>query len=599
MYRFIAVAAGAATIASAGSQPSSGYSSKSGGRYGSNSGRYSKPQVTFEPAYQIIDPSYSTNIFTRYQTCLTTKCSALPTAYSSASYEDSLGTIAAYTSCVTSCAAAEALETVHDFQTLLGQVLEIGSSQLTSVRKHLSGQDSSFDPIAERVHIGESCCLPTDYFVEWSRILIPVEVDRLKKHEDPISEPSSYSYGSKGYKSDDGYGGYDDDESALLEEVVPGDFSPTYMISAQEYLAYCTDKQNNPVEVKPKETWVGNVVCDDGTFTQYLHFLQANIGHLILAPDCDYKAPDHACCESKASNPRAATFSVDVCVATEAEKNGKTETLSVPLVKPVDPTVSYKKACPPDDLDNNYVIYYERVAQRDLKFFTVTTGLPSGPSDSGLSFLEDNLGPVQGDCTYDHGLAAIDGKGFFESKAVTANDVEALKKCPEDGLFEYCNLEQYAGWLQRQLFDHSGCDIADLSAASSDIAPSYQTISCLYKIFTLKCDCMEAVLNCYTHASKFDSALSKTIGQAASILCGFILCQQPKVYALFGEEYAIDHAILIKEFLQSSGLMTPSDIAPALTMLVSFGLGMVALVAVKKVTAQKEVKIENGYQNLI
>ncbi|CAK4165281.1 unnamed protein product [Aphanomyces euteiches] len=598
MYRFIAVAAGAATIASAGSSPSSG-----GGRYGSTSGRYSKPQVTFEPAYQIIDPSYSTNIFTRYQTCLTTKCSALPTAYSSGSYEDSLGTIAAYTSCVTSCAAAEALETVHDFQTLLGQVLEIGSSQLTSVRKHLSGQDSSFDPIAERVHIGESCCLPTDYFVEWSRILIPVQVDGLRKHEDPISEPSSYSYGSKGYKSDDGYGGgYGEDESALLEEYggVPSDFSPTYMISAQEYLAYCTDKNNNAIGIKPKETWVGKVECDaDGRLTQYLHFLQANIGHLILAPDCDYKAPDHACCESKASNPRAATFGVDVCVATEAEKNGKTETLSVPLVKPVDPTVSYKKACPPDDLDSDYVIYYERVAQRDLKFFTVTTGLPGGPYASDVAFLENNGEPVQSDCTYGHGLAKGDGKGFFEHFDVTDNDIEALKKCPEDGLFEYCNLEQYAGWLQLQLFDHSGCDIADLSTASSDIAASYQTISCLYKIFTLKCDCMEAVLNCYTHASKFDSALSKTIGQAASILCGFILCQQPKVYALFGEEYAIDHAILIKEFLQSSGLMTPSDMAPALTMLVSFGLGMVALVAVKKVTAQKQVKIENGYQNLI
>ncbi|KAF0687956.1 hypothetical protein As57867_020271, partial [Aphanomyces stellatus] len=177
--------------------------------------------------------------------------------------------------------------------------------------------------------------------------------------------------------------------------------------------------------------------------------------------------------------------------------------------------------------------------------------------------------------------------------------IEAAKKCPTDGLFEYTSLDQYASWLQTQLFDHSRCDIAALRYQHTDYPASYQTVACLYKIFTLKCNCMEAVLSCYSHTSKFDNALAKTIGTAASTLCGFILCQQPNIYSLFGEQYAIDHAILIKEFLQESGLMT-ADATPALTMLVAFGLGMVAFVVAKKATdSKKQVKMESGYQNLI
>ncbi|RHY19479.1 hypothetical protein DYB37_002935 [Aphanomyces astaci] len=631
MYRFLSVAAGAATIASASpykNPPSNNYN---GGKASSN-----YKATTFAPAYQIIDPSYATTILTRYQECLAKKCTTLPSAYAATTVEDNLGTIAAYTSCVTSCAGAEALQTTQDFQALLGEVLSIGASQLKTVRKHLSGQDATFDAIAERIHIGESCCLPTDHFAEWSRILVPVTVAGIDTYIPPVTTPkpddtyggygeydngyggddsySSDNYDSQGGDYEDGADDYDEsypkqygsnyqllsaEERVLIEQVssdpVDDGTRADYLISAPEYLAACT---GSPRPVSGNKL-LDTITCDDAV-TQYLHFLQSNVGHLILAADCDETAPDGACCNSAHSNPRASAFHNDVCVAYETTKGGKVSTVSVPFVKPVERSATTGRlVCPSDKLpkavesDPDFIINYQRVSYRDLKYFTVTSGLPSKVT------VTDHLTT----CEYDRGLvgSTIRKDGYFKvtDTPLGPGDIEAAKKCPSDGLFEYCSLDQYAGFLQTQLFDHSRCDIADLRLQNTDYASSYQTVACLYKIFTLKCDCMEAVLNCYTHASKFDNALSKTIGQAASILCGFILCQQPSVYSLFGEEFAIDHAILIKEFLQSAGLLTASQVTPALTMLVSFGLGMIALVAAKKVTSPSPVKIENGYQNLI
>ncbi|ETW01186.1 hypothetical protein H310_06783 [Aphanomyces invadans] len=652
MYRFLSVAAGAATIASAA--PFKGANNYNGDKY-DNDGKYgySPNQVSFAPAYQIIDPSYASTILARYQECVTKKCSTLPSGYSSTSVEDNLSSIASYTSCVTSCAGAEALQTTQDFQKLLGEVLEIGASQLKTVRKHLSGQDASFDAIQQRIHIGESCCLPNDYFAEWSRIMVPVKVADFKPYNPPRPPRRKRPTGSNGGKNpnvvveqiDDGFDGNDDDDligdddddddddsddedwlpqdedddddeewlpsrpidvskrelvddEPILSAPRPprGRTTPVnFMISAPEYVAHCTNRRTS----LSKNALYDAIECDD-RLNQYLIFLQANVGHLILSPDCDDRTPDGACCKSASANPRATPFPTDVCVAYESSHGGKVATLSVPFVKPIQ-FLNGRLTCPSDVLEKvpigtgdskpDYIVKYQRVKQRDLKYFTVMSGLPSQVETKDFVTT----------CKYEQGFVGtkIDN-GFFTTsgKSPSVGDIDAAKKCPTDGLFEYCSLDQYASFLQTQLFDHSGCDISELRSQHTDSSSAYQTVACLYKIFTLKCDCMEAVLNCYTHASKFDNALSKTIGHAASILCGFILCQQPSVYSLFGEQFAIDHAILIKEFLQSAGLMS-SQVTPALTMLVSFGLGMMALVAAKKVKGHGPVKIENGYQNLI
>ncbi|KDO31187.1 hypothetical protein SPRG_19530 [Saprolegnia parasitica CBS 223.65] len=102
---------------------------------------------------------------------------------------------------------------------------------------------------------------------------------------------------------------------------------------------------------------------------------------------------------------------------------------------------------------------------------------------------------------------------------------------------------------------------------------------------------MEAVLSCYS-----------VIGQAASILCGFVLCQRPNVYALFGDEYAIDRASLMRQLLMSAGIFSAGEVSPAAAVFLSFGIGMVALVVAKTVAATKKAKtvdMEEGYENLI
>jgi len=624
MMRFVAATAGVvaatADVNAPPSYPQQGYPQQGYQGYGGYG--YRQPKVTFAEPYPIIDPNYYSQVLTRYQTCLSTKCAALPSAYSASSVNDCISTVASYTSCVTACAAAEMLETAEDFRDLIGTVIEVGHDQLRTARQYLSGQ-GDFDVIANRVRIGESCCLPQDYFARWERIMIPVKT-KLDPYTPPRPKyPSNYGnqYGEQ--YGDDGYGQYgrvledeksstedensteydDDEDNSVEARRIPGrPRAAEYMMSAPAYLTHCSTSNEKTLKAEAASIpWLQGIHCDPKV-TQYLHFLQRNVGDLILTPECNSRAPDDACCPSAQNNPRATEFPSDVCVAYSAQVDGKTRQLTEPLLKPVVASNSYANSCPPDyipgdkyDDKHDTIISYYRVAQRDLKYWTVTSGLPSDSSTKSYHTK----------CEYNGGLVAEKPteNGFFawRQAPVTDEEIDAARICPTDGLLEYCNIDQYASFLQTQLFDHSKCDISELRVLKDDVPASYQTVACLYKIFTLKCDCMEAVLNCYSHANKYSDALSKTIGHAASILCGFILCQRPNIYSLFGEEYAIEHSQLMRELLASTGLMGASGITPAMTVLVSFGLGMIALFATKKAVGMKSqtVKVEDGYSNLI
>ncbi|KDO31186.1 hypothetical protein SPRG_19529, partial [Saprolegnia parasitica CBS 223.65] len=152
---------------------------KGGDDYAPKGKGYNRKTVSFPPAYAIIDPDYYSTIFTGYQNCVAAKCDVLPSDYSATGINDRISTIAGYTSCVTACAAGQALETVEDFRTLLESVIEIGNDQLRQARVYLSGL-GELDVIGERVHIGESCCLPNSHFASWERIMIPVKT-KLKR----------------------------------------------------------------------------------------------------------------------------------------------------------------------------------------------------------------------------------------------------------------------------------------------------------------------------------------------------------------------------------------------------------------------------------
>ncbi|EQC33250.1 hypothetical protein SDRG_09233 [Saprolegnia diclina VS20] len=570
------------------------YAPQGKGGYG-----YGRKAITFPPAYAIIDPNYYNSIFTGYQNCVATKCDVLPSDYSATGINDCISTIAGYTSCVTACAAGQALETVEDFRTLLESVIEIGNDQLRQARVYLSGL-GDLDVIGERVHIGESCCLPNSYFASWERIMIPVAT-KLKKAD--ADQGNSYN-----------------PRYPAPPVANPDDETTPYMMSAADYISFCTSADSGT-----KFEWLDKkVICADTTKATYLQALQRNLGHLILAPSCVTDAPDGACCDDAHPNPRATPFRGDVCVATTYEANGKTKTLTTPLIKPT--AVSKKQGrrydpCPCDEIDEGTGdnktpkrIRYDFVSGRDLLYYTVTGGLPSDYVEAGVD------GPST--CTYNVGLATPTIDGFFKDIApitvplflasdeggeelgisITDGAIKAVRYCPTDGLLEYCNVDQYASFLEYQLFDHANCDIADLRTQHTDYSSSYQTIACLYKIFSLKCDCMEAVLSCYSVSSHYASSLSKVIGQAASILCGFVLCQRPNVYSLFGDEYAIDRASLMRQLLTSAGIFSAGSLSPAAAVLLSFGLGMVALVVAKKVAAAKKAKtvdIDEGYHTLL
>lgn len=608
MLRFIATTAGMATVAATAEapyRPPAPRNNNYGGNNRPNGYGYRPEPVSFPKPFTIIDPTYYSKVLSRYQTCLNTKCEVLPNAYSQ-SVKDSIATVGAYTSCVTACAAAEMLESAEDFRDLIGSVIEIGHDQLRQARQYLSGQ-GDFDVIANRVRIGDSCCLPQDYFASWERIMIPVRT-QLAAYEPPAPEPEAY----RPYADSEPYNRYDDSNDDYRRDYrgrnLAAEGNPTdntdpigapvvadYMMSAASYLNRCADG-------KTTVPWLKTIECEQSV-VDYLHFLQRNLGDLILTPECLSKAPDGACSEDSAPhNPRAVPFPNDVCVAYQAEIDGKIRQLTEPLLKPVAAqSTYYNDPCPPDALpkllgqddSTETIIHYYRVAQRDLKYWTVQTGLPS---------LQKKEGPFT-ICEYNDGLVnPAPAHGFFAWRPVpgySKDEIDASRICPTNGLMEYCNVDQYASFLQTQLFDHTKCDVTELRQQDTDFASSYQTIACLYKIFTLKCDCMEAVLSCYAHANKFSTALSKTLGQAASILCGFILCQRPSVYSLFGEEYAIDHALIMKELLSAGGLMNMSSATPALVVFVSFGIGMIALVAAKKMKSSQTVKVEDGYSNLI
>ncbi|OQR91433.1 hypothetical protein ACHHYP_04697 [Achlya hypogyna] len=610
-------------------QPSGGYGGKDYGKQGAYGGGkpakyggYSRNTVTFPPAYAIIDPNYYSSIFSGYQTCLSTKCGVLPSAYSATGVNDCISTIAAYTSCVTACAGAQAFETVEDFRTLLEEVIVIGNDQLRAARQYLSGL-GDLDVIGERVHIGESCCLPNSYFAGWDRILVPVKTKLKASDPDDADYYGGYHQGrprGQQYRQpaipaqellNDGdpdyseeYGTDEETESEITKTVTVtgGNGVVSYMISASEYLNFCLGGEDCKID------WLDtNDACNAKT-TEYLQFIQRNLGHLILAPSCEDTAPDGACCTSKQPNPRAVRFTTDVCVATTYSAHGKTKTFSTPLIKPA--VQSYHDPCPCDTIEvsggsepykqaTHTTVTYELVNRKDLLYYTVATGLPS------KAIKDLNTDEVIS-CEYNAGLvdSNFDFNKFFTAtlSADESNDwTAAARLCPTDGLLEYCNVDQYASFLEYQLFDHASCDIADLRLQHTDYPSSYQTIACLYKIFSLKCDCMEAVLACYSTTAHFGSALSKVIGQAASILCGFILCQRPNIYSLFGDEYAIDKASIMRQLLASTGILSAGDVSPAVAVFVSFGLGMVALVATKKIVAlqRKPVEAEGGYENLI
>jgi hypothetical protein len=535
--------------------------------YRSSENPYHYQHVSFPKPDPIINPMYYADILSKFSGCKAHKCSSNVTFTDNIS--DSIAQLGEYTSCVTGCAAEQMYDSIKDYKKTLGKAFEIGSARLIQAREYLSGE-GEYDVLGQATRIGESCCLPTDYFIEWKKILIAVEIF-TKDSDDKIYVKES-------------------------KMTVSENSQIPRMISVVTYLDLCTD----PGTEVDADIWTDilEVNCNF-KWVKYLQLLQHNIGHLIMAPKTNLLAPKGSCdtlIRQTSDNPRAEAFLHDVCIAIKCNKNGVESTLDVPIIKPTIDTRYTHEGCPSDLVKNTakdvlLEIVYDRAYKNHVDYYTVTDGLPS---------------EIQSDskCQLKRGLAAKpENEDFFTTDSEPSqHNMEAAKNCPYGGLLEFCNMKQYATFLQRQLFDVDTCQIVDMRDLSSDNTARLSTLACLYKTVSMKCDCMEAVLSCYEHQFNFKDAMAGTIGKAASILCGFILCLRPKVYTLFGGQHAIEQSNIMRGLLNQVGLSVPSvsQMPPASFAFLAFGIGMVAFVATKVVSKKtRTVNHNEGYTQFI
>jgi len=359
------------------------------------------------------------------------------------------------------------------------------------------------------------------------------------------------------------------------------------MVSINALVAHCAAG-----EASFLDSVLENDFCDSyGKFMQYLNLLKVHVGHLILRSGDGVEEP--ASCHKKDEenvnpyNPKAVRLTGNICVAkTYAFVNNhgvptsETKAVDCPWIKPK----GLKAECLQDFIpvdDNTYMtVEYDMDESHDLHI--ITEGLPS----------EYNNNDNDDSCTYGLDFSAEfadDYQTYHKYNAqqtITNDNVLALQNCMNKD-FEYCNVAQYAEFLHTQLY-------------VDDCEGNGNALACLYKVETLKCDCMDAVLACYSSGGHFTTELTETLGSAASILCGFLLCQDESVYSLFGGELAFERANVMRELLANIGLANSSGSFPAATFaFLAFGLGMVAFFTTKFITSSKKVLVTDGYRNLI
>lgn len=561
--------------------------------------------VTFPQPAPILKPSTYLDVFSGFQQCKAAKCTRASDdddvhISSDIDISDAIAILGEYTSCVTGCSATQLFKTLVQYKEALGEMFAIGSSQLVATREYLTGT-SEYDVIGSATRIGDSCCLPRESFSTWDQTLIPVTMV-THGHADTITHNLAQ------------------DQDTNTTEGVPR------MVSVSTYLSWCShpsswggngeNETEEAVHVERTE-WKDNlrVICDSA-WVEYLEVLRRTMGELILSPSTSTSAPVGSCNTEAVPNPLAEDFPHDICVAKTVIANGHEEPVDIPVTKSIIPANYEKHACPSDIIsaDSNVVfeLTYERQLAGKMDFHTLTSGLPS---HSGLSHendvheavtaaLTENNGTLGSslDCVFDQGLSQSSGNFYTPVAPPSKAAISAAQMCPLGGTFEYCNMQQYASFLQRQLYDNGACQIVDMQHWGNDHAVSLNTLACLYKTVSMKCDCMEAVLNCYEHQFNFKDAMAGTIGKAASVLSGFLLCLRPKVYSLFGGQHALEQANIMRDLLKQVGVSVPtvSSMPPATFAFLAFGIGMVAFVATKIISKKtRQTNHDPGYALLI
>jgi len=558
----------------------------------------SRRTIKFKPPFKAMDPEHHKSIYNSFRTCSAACVKTETYAQYGDSAWDAFGTLGTYTACVSNCLATELLNAVNFYKASYGKIYDVGVNHLRLTKEYIAGK-SDFDLIGNRTRVDYSCVLPNEYFVPWDKITVQTNAFYLKRGSS-INSPQSNDY-NRGI--------------------------PVH-VRADCYLNYCsqlTDGDKDAADLNYVDDANGlgglKLQCDDNLY-QYLASLQRNLGHQVLHPDhCD-KVPNGACNDrvdchvNLKPNPRGQCFDKSVCVVEKTRITGadgksidsddRFSYLTELVVtepdadgKCKDVTLNFA-----GDFFSHLTLKMKKIHGSDLGLYKVS-GLPKAVNNqctlTGTLGLPEDANPFTytpadvGCAEYVHWTNFRDDKGNKY----------------QHGNVEYINAKNYANHLTKQLFDYTQCPYYDeqlnQDKTITDVYDHEDTygngysIACLYRTVTWKCDCMKAVINCYENESRFTSVLGKTLGRAASILCGLVLCQKPVVYRMFADADGLRHTLIMKEILLQSGADAVADnMSMASMAFLGFGLGMVAFVVTKQaVDARKKSTLEDGYRNLI
>ncbi|RHY25638.1 hypothetical protein DYB32_008183 [Aphanomyces invadans] len=553
--------------------------------------------VEFKPPFKAFDPNHHKAVFAHFRGCAS-QCSRNDSY--DAFEKDPWGAftyLGGYSACVTSCLAHEILQLVTYYKSTYAKLLDVTENQLRLTKGYIAGT-YDFDVIGNRTHVGYSCVLPDEYFIQWSKVMVEVPIyfdDRANGNNNP-------------------------------NDVVGGTF-----VRADMYLRYCANVERGDASLDFNALDDANglgglkVRCHN-VLMNYLTELKQTIGHSILHPALASTVPDGSCTKrvnchvTLKPNPKATAVAADhVCVAEktlahDAARHGGpfhlNENRADDFAYLQDLLIRYVNhdtgkcddvvidSAANGDAATPLTISFKKVPSKHLDLFTIS-GLPHFDPDSQTFTLDGALG--------------------VSGVSITPNDVEGVKNMEwlvfphpteenahgvyQPGPFEYSNARQYLNHLAFQATFSGMCegfeDSLDGSPTAVQVNQPY-SIACLYRIFSLKCDCMQAVLQCYSLQAQYSTAVGKTLGRAASILCGFVLCQKSSVYKMFLNSQGVSHSTILAEVLLRASEQVQSTLPMASAVLVSFVVGMVAFVVAKKVASPApKCSMEDGYANLI
>ncbi|KDO33659.1 hypothetical protein SPRG_19272 [Saprolegnia parasitica CBS 223.65] len=333
----------------------------------------------------LFDAALATRVLDRYSDCVRSQCDALPRDNSSY-----IAITAQYTSCVTSCAAAETVTTTADIRDELDAIVALGYDELASVRRYLADADDAWPASHPAVYAESARCLPRDFFVPWDALLVPIPVRGTQR-----------------------------------------------WTTASAYLDACAGHSE------------ADAMCDAAT-VQAVRW--ASRGVPIVAPHMAHEAPPGQ--PNTRLNPLAHVGPRHVCVAV---RNSLRPHRPFQVYKPL----NAESKCAPD-VNNGVRIEYSR-EQFPPSVWT--------------------LGRMDSNSTH----------------------------WPAPARYTYCSPEQYASYLERELF--------------SDCAAATSSLRCFASLWSRRADCMTAVLNVHL-LPRASNAFVATIGQSASVLTGLYRCER-------------------------------------------------------------------------